>query len=244
MKYAIVIGGSGSIGASIVRALGEAGYRTTVLDKQPLPIALEALAGCIEVDLRDPQASWAAVDAACREFEGLDVLVYCAGVLGPTCPFEAAPLEELYDVVSVNLSGAVACVHAAVPYLKQRGGGSIVFVASIAGELGSYAAPVYGATKAGLVGLAKGLAKQLGRYKIRVNCVSPGSVSGTQLLVSARGFPLTRTESLAIAARLPLAQLTSAEDVAQGVLYLCGPGARSITGINLVIDAGESLRMD
>ncbi len=93
MKYAIVIGGSGSIGASIVRALGKQGTGRRSLDKQPLPIALEALAGYIEVDLRDPQLSRAAVDAACREFEGLDVLVYCAGVLGPTCPFEAAPLR-------------------------------------------------------------------------------------------------------------------------------------------------------
>jgi 2-keto-3-deoxy-L-fuconate dehydrogenase len=243
MKHAIVTGGSGSIGVCIVRALGEAGYRTTILDKQPPPTGLEAFARYIEVDLRDFQLSRTAVDAACREFGGLDVLVYCAGVLGPTCPFEAAPLEELYEVISVNLSGAVACVHAAVPYMKRRGG-SIVFVASIAGELGSCAAPVYGATKAGLIGLAKGLAKQLGRYKIRVNCVSPGSVSGTQLLLRARGVPLTRTESLAIAARLPLAQLTSAEDVAQGVFYLCSPAARSITGITLVIDAGESLRMD
>ncbi len=92
-------------------------------------------------------------------------------------------------MISVNLSGAVACVHAAVPYMKQRGGGSIVFVASIAGELGSYAAPVCGATKAGLVGLAKGLAKQLGRYKIRVNCVSPGSVEWHPAARQSQGIP-------------------------------------------------------
>ncbi|RIH84093.1 Dihydroanticapsin 7-dehydrogenase [Calidithermus terrae] len=244
MKGAIVTGGSGSIGAAVVRALASAAYRVHVLDKQPLPAALESLAGITAVDLRDPAACQAAVESACRELGSLETLVYCAGVLGPTCPLEAAPLEELYEVVAVNLAGAVACVHAAVPHLKASGGGSVVFVASISAEVGSSAAPVYGAAKAGLVGLAKGLARQLGRHRIRVNCVSPGSVASTRLLTNARGYPLTRAESLAISARLPLARLTSAEEVAQGVLYLCGPGGCSITGTNLVIDAGESLCTD
>lgn len=244
MKHAIVTGGSGSLGSGIVQALAGAGYRVRILDRQSVPAALEEHASYTAVDLRDPLASRAAVEAACREGGELDVLVCCAGVQGPTCGIEAAPIDELYEVISINLFAAVTCVHAAVPYMKARGCGSIVFIASISGELGSHAAPVYGATKAGLVGLARGLAKQLGRYRIRVNCVSPGSVSATRLLANARGFRLTRTESLAIAARLPLAQLTSIEEIAQGVLYLCGPGGRSITGANLVIDAGESLRMD
>jgi NAD(P)-dependent dehydrogenase (short-subunit alcohol dehydrogenase family) len=241
---AIVTGGSGSIGAVVVRALAGTAYWVHVLDKHPLPADLGSLAGLTAVDLRDPAACWAAVDAACRKLGSMEVLVYCAGVLGPTCEIEAAPLEELYEVIAVNLTGAVACVHSVVPHLKAHGGGSIVFVASISAELGSNAAPVYGAAKAGLVGLAKGLARQLGRHRIRVNCISPGSVAGTRLLANNRGYPLTRAESLTITARLPLARLTSAEDVAQGVLYLCGPGGSSITGTNLVIDAGESLRTD
>lgn len=247
---AVVTGGSGSIGQVIVEALALAGSRVTVLDA----IAPEATAPSSAtyadrvhhrcVNVADPAEVETVMRSIIKHFQKIDILVHCAGVLGPIGPLESASWPALEEAIAVNLHGAVLCSRGVLPYMKQQGHGCIVFIASIAALIGSAPAPVYAAAKAGLVGLARGLAGQVGRHRIRVNCVSPGSVAGTKLMVKARGHPPTAVEVAGLLAQLPLAETVRAQDVADAVLFLCGEQSHAITGANLIVDAGETLRFE
>ncbi len=248
-RVAVVTGGSGSIGRGVADALMGAGSRVVILDNSS-----HALSGCTpqgdrgpftyEVDVSDPNQVKGAMARAAGALGGIDVLVHCAGILGPSGPLEDMLPAALEDVVRSNLQGGIASSAAVLPHMKARGGGSIVLLSSIVAHTGSSPSPVYSAAKAGLIGFARGLAKQVGRHQIRVNCVSPGSVSDSRLLHNARGYGLTSSEAIGLLAKLPLAQMVRVQDIATAVLFLCSDQASRITGIDLIVEAGESLRAD
>ncbi|HZS94424.1 MAG TPA: SDR family oxidoreductase [Chloroflexota bacterium] len=240
----VITGGCGTIGEVICERFLVAGSRVAILDRRcdpSLPLSLPGQLLVQEVDITDPGAVGAAIGAVREAFLRIDVLVHCAGILGPAAPLEDVAWPTLEDVLAVNLGGAVLCSRAVLPIMKQQGQGCIVFVSSIVADIGSAANPVYAAAKAGLGGLARSLAKQVGRRQIRVNCVSPGSVQATELLKNARGFGLTMSETLGLLAKVPLAQLVQAQDVAEAIVFLCSERARFITGTTMTVDAGESL---
>ena len=243
-RVAIVTGGSGRIGSSVLTRLAADGYRCVNLDCHEAPPAAGQSQGIAQelVDVRDVAGVAAAVERTHERFGRIDALVHCAGVLGPQEHLEACDWARLHDVLAVNLEAGVVLSRAVLPGMRSRGSGVIVFIASIVAAKGSASSPVYSAAKAGLIGFARGLAKQVGRHQIRVTCVCPGSVANSTFGAST-GLPDPRA-ALALRGRIPMGRQIDAADISYVVSFLCGDEAALVTGTEIVIDAGESLRMD
>jgi 3-oxoacyl-[acyl-carrier protein] reductase len=171
--------------------------------------------------------------AQCNErWGGLDVLVNNAGLNRPGGMFDID--EASWDaVVAVNLKGAWLCSLACVPLMEERGAGAIVSIGSVAGA-GSGGSPVYAATKAGLVGFTKTIARELGPRGIRVNLVAPGT---TRTEWVQRNMPEASLE--ASAQHNPLRRIGEPEDVAAAVAWLASNDARHVTGQVISVSGGE-----
>jgi NAD(P)-dependent dehydrogenase (short-subunit alcohol dehydrogenase family) len=123
--------------------------------------------------------------------------------------------------------------------MKKQGAGVIINISSIGALRGAPYYPVYSATKAALIGLTKSLAQQLGPHRIRVNCICPGSIGGTQLLIRSRGYGLSYEERLNLLKRIPLRRSGRPEEIASLVLFLASEDAAFLNGAVIVIDGGE-----
>jgi 3-oxoacyl-[acyl-carrier protein] reductase len=216
-RAAIVTGGSRGIGFAIARALADAGASVAITGRDPsaLEAARTQLGGqalALKADVQhEPQAAKAVADAASR-FGGLDILVNNAGV-GLFAPVADMTAAEWRQVLDTNLSGVFYCCHAAIPQLRQRGGGWIVNISSLAGKNGFPNGAAYCASKAGLNEFSEALMQEVRHDNIRVAYVMPGSV--------ATGFG-GRGDSGRADWKL------SPDDVAQTVLDLLTHPARSL----------------
>jgi NAD(P)-dependent dehydrogenase (short-subunit alcohol dehydrogenase family) len=221
-KTAVVTGGASGIGAAAVELLRRYGARTVSLD----------LADGSDV------TDEAAVQRALEKAGGLDILVNNAGRAARK-PATELSLEEWNDVVGLNLTATFLCSRLAHPYMKQRGGGAIVNLASIMGFSGGiFPNASYQASKGGVVNLTRALALEWAADNIRVNAVAPTFVR-TQLTVPI----FSNAEVLkTVMSHTPLGRLPEVEDIAAAILYLCSPAARCITGITLPVDSGYLAR--
>ena len=221
-KIAIVTGGAKGIGAATAKAFEQAGARVHVLD-----IAQG-------VDVTDE----AAVRNAYERIGGFDILVNNAG----TAVRKAATEIESADwdkVLGLNLKAVFLCSRLAHPYMKRRGGGAIVNLASIMGLSGGiYPNASYQASKGGVVNLTRALALEWAADNIRVNAVAPTYVS-TDLTVPIFSNPeMVKT----VMAHTPLGRLPDTDDIAAAILFLASDAARCITGVTLPIDSGYLAR--
>jgi 3-oxoacyl-[acyl-carrier protein] reductase len=224
-KVAVVTGGSGGIGRSILEALAEAGATAVNLDVQGADVFC---------DLRDDASVEQAVREVMARHERIDIAVHSAGLSRDGVVWKLS-VEEWDLVHQVNLRGAFLLLRHAVPALRAGGGGRIVLIGSINGSRGKFGTAAYAASKAGLLGLAKSVSRETGRLGITVNVIEPGWVS-TPL---TDAYPEAVREQ-AIAETL-LGELVEPADVAATVVFLCGPGARHMTGQILRVDAGQYL---
>lgn len=221
-KTAVVTGGASGIGAATVALLKECGASVTVLDIAD---------GC---DVSDERA-------VLRRFDQLgafDILVNSAGraVRKPATELSS---EEWDQVLDLNLKATFFCSRAALPYLKKRGGGSIVNLASIMGFSGGiFPNASYQASKGGVVNLTRALALEWAADNIRVNAVAPTFVR-TQLTVPIFSNPDVLK---AVMRHTPLNRLPEPEEIAAAIVYLCSPAAHCITGITLPVDSGYLAR--
>jgi NAD(P)-dependent dehydrogenase (short-subunit alcohol dehydrogenase family) len=228
-RAALVVGGASGIGRSCADALAADGWTTVVADLKPDPADPRQLA----LDVRDPAAALAAIEAVAAEHGGLGTVVYAAGTARVTPILEIEPREwEL--VVGVNLSGAFNVLRAAAPHL---GGGSFTAISSI-----DSAAPVAGlahycATKAGLEALVRSAALELGPAGIRCNAVLPGLVR-TPLMEPMLARPGVEDAFLA---QTPLRGIAAGAEVADVVAFLASEGARWVTGASIPVDGGMAL---
>jgi acetoacetyl-CoA reductase/3-oxoacyl-[acyl-carrier protein] reductase len=230
---ALVSGGAGGIGRATVAALSAADHIVAVADiteGDPPPGAVELFTS----DLSDPAACASAVAAAAEAFDGLDVLVHAAGITRDGVSWKMED-EAWRSVLAVNLDSAFYLSRAAIPVMRQGNGGSIVFVSSINGERGKFGQANYAASKAGLHGLAKSLAREVGRFGIRVNVVAPGMIR-TAMTISL-------PEEIQEAARqdTSLGRIGEPEDVADVIAFLASDGARHMTGQVIRVDGGQYL---
>lgn len=228
-RHALITGGLGSIGQSLVQSFLVSGVKVTVLDRP----AGAAPAGCgwIGVDLKDLVATHAQVVAA----GPFDILVNNAAII-VNKPFEAFTLEEYEEQIRVNSSAAFALARACAPAMKEKGWGRIINLTTLAmnGQWDGFVP--YAASKSALLGLTKGLARELGPYGITVNAIAPGAViSDAENRVFADQLEQYNKMTLD---RQCLKSRIQPQDVANLAIFLASDAARMITAQNICIDGG------
>lgn len=229
-KVAVVTGGSGAIGRAIARTLVHAGATAISLDLSD--------AGTLpwkKCDVRDDACVAATVADVAREHGSIDIAVHAAGVSRDAVVWKL-PLDDWDFVQNVNLRGAFSLIRHVIPVMRaNKRGGRIVLIGSINGSRGKFGTAAYSASKAGLLGLGKTVAREAGKSGILVNVVEPGWVR----------TPLTEKvpqpiRDAALAESL-VGSFLDPEDVASAVLFLCGAGGAKITGQILRVDGGQFL---
>jgi len=239
-KVAIVTGGSRGIGLAISRAFAEAGAKVAVVARNAegaehaaaaLPGGGHGGFGCDVGDSAQVQAVVARVEA---EVGPVDILVNNAGITRDNILIRMKD-EEFDEVIATNLKGAFNLTRAVSRGMMKRREGSILNITSVVGLMGNAGQANYAASKAGLVGLTKSVARELASRGIRCNAIAPGFIR-TDMTGS-----LTEAQVDALKQHIPLGALGEAEDVAGVARFLVGPAARYITGQVLAVDGGMAM---
>lgn len=246
-KVAFVTGGGQGIGRVTALLFAREGAKVGLLDKdgdKAKAVADEIKKGggsavAVACDISNKADVVGAVAEAKKAFGALHILVNNAGVT-LTRPFVDTSPDDIDFLVNVNLKGTIFASQAAIPFMREAGGGSIVHDASNAGLVGRPWQPVYGATKAGIISLTKSMALTLAKDNIRVNSICPGSIDTPMLrtaLASSGNFDENwrKTEMV-----IPLGKIGQAEDIAFATLFLASDEARYITGAVLPVDGGRT----
>ena len=246
-KTALVTGGARGIGEAIVTTLAAEGAAIAVcdLDLDGARAVAETVAStpgvattAAQMDVSQRASVAAAVEAVEAALGGIDILVNNAGI-DIVKPFVESTEEEWDKVIGVNLRGPIHTCHVVLPGMIERDrGGAIVNLASDAGRVGSTGEAVYSATKGGVIALTKTLAREVVRYGIRVNCVSPGPTDTALLGQIGDGNPKL-VESLKRA--IPMRRVAQPDDIAPVVVFLATDDAGYITGQTLSVSGGLSM---
>jgi NAD(P)-dependent dehydrogenase (short-subunit alcohol dehydrogenase family) len=230
-KVALVTGGAQGIGRAIAGGLATEGAQVVVADLNPPE-------GGLRADVSSEEDVARMVDETLARHGRLDILVNNAGLYAslPMRPFEQIPLEEWRRVMDVNVASMFLTCRAAVPAMREQGGGRIVNISSGTPFRGVPFLLHYVTSKGAIVAFTRALAKELGRDSILVNCVAPGFTMSD----GVRSHPevIERLRDVSIAART-LQRDQVPKDVVGAVVFLCGPGAEFITGQTIVIDGGQ-----
>jgi 3-oxoacyl-[acyl-carrier protein] reductase len=245
-QTALVTGAAGGIGCAVALTLARAGANIAI-NHFETPGAAEALADDIRrlgrralvvaADVGDESAVAGMFRAIDEAFGRLDILIANAGITRPLDIFDTS-LADWNEVLRTNLTGTFLTAKEAMIRMREAGQGAIIIMGSVVGHQGALKGHVaYGATKAGLHGMAKTLARTGAPLGIRVNAVAPGIVD-TDLLINTHGA----AGIVELKARVPLGELASVEDVAEAALYLVGPAGRHITGTVLDVNGGMLMR--
>lgn len=238
-KCALVTGGAKGIGRAICISLAKKGYNIAInynssfeaakSFKEELSAITSAEIFC--ADVSDSNAVREMFKQVSDTFGGVDVLVNNAGIAQQAL-FTDVSDDMWQRMIGVNLSGAFYCSREALPYMINKKSGVIVNVASMWGEVGASMETHYSASKAGLIGLTKALAKEVGLSGVRVNAVSPGVIS-TDMMSS-----FTQEDIAALKDDTPLNCIGTPEDVANTVAFLVGDEAKFITGQVISVNGG------
>jgi 3-oxoacyl-[acyl-carrier protein] reductase len=237
-QVALVTGASRGIGAAIALELARQGYQvigTATSDDgaSKISAALSAFAGCrgAKLDVNDVAAGEALIDTIVKEQGGLQVLVNNAGITRDTLAMRLKD-EDWDAVLDTNLKAVFRMSRAAIrPMMKQRYG-RIISITSVVGASGNAGQANYAAAKAGVAGMTRALARELGSRKITVNCVAPGFIE-TDMTGS-----LPEAQQQALLSQIPLGHLGKPADVAYAVSFLASPRAGYLTGQELHVNGG------
>lgn len=253
-QVAVVTGAAKGLGAAITEALACDGAHLVLAARDRR--ALEEHAArldreypereslVIPCDVTDEVEVEAVMQAAVESFGGLDILVNAAGVIGPIeTPAHEVGLEDFRFVLEVNLIGTFLACKAAIPHLIARGGGRIVSLAGTSGLRGYRNRVAYSSSKWAVRGLTRTLALELGAHEITVNTVCPNVTHGDRMakIVREKARRLEKTPEgvyADFASQTALGRFIEDVDVAHAVRFLVSPGARNVTGKDIVVDAG------
>ena len=240
-KVALVTGASSGIGRATALLLAAQGAalvltarRRELLDQVGGEIRSAGGRACVSAgDVARPETHRQAVQAAQREFGGLDIAVNNAGTIGPVKPLAEVALDEWECTLSVNLTAAFLGARHQIPAMLERGGGALVFVSSFVGtSVGLPGMAAYGTSKAALMGLVKGITADYGAQGIRANALLPGGVD-TEMAGNQ--------EQKDWAAKLhAMKRIARADEIASAALFLASPMASFVTGSALYADGGNS----
>ncbi|MDA8126930.1 MAG: SDR family oxidoreductase [Deltaproteobacteria bacterium] len=244
-KVALITGGAQGLGRACATAMANEGCRVVIADidmakaeeavQQIHAAGSEAIA--VKTDVSDPEQAIRLAGAAMDRFGKIDILFNNAALVSrgaiSRVPFYELSLAEWNRVIAVNLTGSFLCCRAVFPYMRAQGGGKIINVAS-----GQFFQPVatyahYIASKGGIVGLTRALAKEMGEFHINVNCVVPGGLIAEQ--VASEEELRSRQNA---ASRRAIKRIENADDVVGTIMFLASGDSDFITGQTLVIDGG------
>lgn len=233
-QVAWVTGASRGIGLAVARAFAARGAKVVGLDIDISPALRECAASVVALDVANSGAVCAAAAALVKQGLAPEVLVNNAGITRDSVIWKMS--EADWDsVLNVNLKGAFNLTREALPLMREKKQGAIVCVSSINGLRGKFGQANYAASKAGLIGFAKSVAREAGRFGVRVNVVAPGMV---ETEMAQKVPPEVRQKALDESL---LGRLAAPEDISNAVLFLCSEAARHITGQVLQVDGGQYL---
>lgn len=240
-KTVLITGASRGIGAGTAQVFGENGWNValhyhTRRDKAEEAARVLELCGVqvelVQGDVSDPEQARMIVEQTLARFGRLDSLVCNAGVALPQQLLTDTTTQQWRDLMSVDLDGIFYVVRAAVPKMVQQKSGSIVTVSSMWGVTGGSCEVAYSAAKAGVIGLTRSLAKELGPSNIRVNCVAPG------VIATEMNDHLSPEDMAVLGEETPLGRIGTPREVGQAICFLAGDQAAFITGQVLCVDGG------
>jgi NAD(P)-dependent dehydrogenase (short-subunit alcohol dehydrogenase family) len=246
-KVALVTGAGSGIGRSTAIALAAAGASVVANDLAAGGLdetmgAIEAAGGRVAPvlgDVRRREDVAVSIEAACSRFGGLDIVVANAAV-SIYEEFELQAEETIDLVLDTDLKGALLCAQLAIPELRRRGGGSIVFLSSVQAHVTLPGCVPYAAAKAGLVAAARALAPEVGRHGIRVNAITPGTIDTPMLQRDLAG--MNRDEADRFLRRVEeanaLGRIGRPEEIAEVVVFLASDASSYVTGTAIVADGG------
>ena len=240
-KVALITGGAGpnGLGFATARQMAAHGARVVILDlarAEPAAAAARLGAGHLGLvaDVTDKAACEAAAAEVVKAFDRIDILVNNAGITQPVKTLEITAAD--YDrILDVNLRGTLQMSQAALPAMRQQKAGSIICISSVSAQRGGgiFGGPHYSAAKAGVLGLARAMAREFGVDGIRVNCITPGLIE-----TDITQGKLTPDRKKEIAETIPLARLGRADDVAGACIFLASDLSAYCTGITLDVNGG------
>ncbi|MFZ5528146.1 MAG: 3-oxoacyl-ACP reductase FabG [Pseudomonadota bacterium] len=237
-QIALVTGASRGIGQAIARTLAQRGFTvigtaTSENGAQGITEALSGFAGSrgVVLNVTDAAASEALIDSIVKEFGGLHVLVNNAGITRDTLAMRMKD-EDFEAVIDTNLKSVFRLSRAVMrPMMKQRQG-RIINITSVVGAAGNPGQANYVASKAGVAGMTRALARELGSRNITVNCVAPGFIDTDMTRA------LSEEQHTALKAQIPLGRLGQPQDIAEAVAFLASPAAAYITGSEIHVNGG------
>jgi NAD(P)-dependent dehydrogenase (short-subunit alcohol dehydrogenase family) len=251
-KLAVITAAASGMGKAGVELFAREGARVVAIDCNEA--ALAALAKemaakgkpieTVAADLTKREQAASSIHAAAAKLGGIDILWAHAGMPGPAGIENIDPAA--YDAsVALNLTSAIVAAGEVIGYMRKRGGGSLVFTASVSGLVGSMFSPIYSSQKFGIVGLTKSLAQTFAPDNVRVNVVCPGLTDtpmGIQFM-SRKGDPAEAAENQKkFLTAIPLGRLVRPEEIAHAALWLASDDASFVTGVELPVDGGFTCR--
>ena len=234
-RVALVTGGNRGIGLAIACRLSRAGHRVAVTYRSEPPADADAHnLTCVRCDVTDPESVTAALAETTETLGAPEILVCNAGVTRDGLVLRMSE-EDFGAVIDANLTGSFRVAKQAVRSMVRGRWGRIVFISSVSGIVGQAGQANYSASKAGLIGLARSLAKEFASRNVTVNVIAPGAV-GTDMLAA-----LNDDQLASITDRVPLGRVGEADEIAAAVEYLASEDASYVTGIVLPVDGGLSM---
>ncbi|MEM8970983.1 MAG: SDR family oxidoreductase [Pseudomonadota bacterium] len=240
-KVAIVTGASSGIGRAVALRLAAEGAKVVINARNKPKLddvckAIQALGGRCSIVVGDtglPETHDELVHVAIRKFKGLDVSINNAGTVGPVKPLAEVCLSDWQETLKTNVTAAFLGARSQIPAMLHRGGGSIVFTSSFVGtSVGLPGMSVYGASKAALMGLVKGIAADYAAQGIRANALLPGGVD-----TDMAGDEKSKDSAAGLHA---MKRIAEPDEIANAVLFLASPMASFVTGSALYADGGNA----
>ena len=235
MKTVLITGGSRGIGADAVRTLAKRGYNVAFTyyksEEKAITLAKESGALALFCDVSKSDDVNNAVEAVKKSFGGVDILINNAGI-GEFALFTDITDEMWHKMIDTNLSSAFYTSRAVLSHMINKKDGVIINISSMWGEVGASCEVHYSVSKAGLIGLTKALAKEVGPSGVRVNCITPGVID------TDMNKNLSKEDLEQLKLDTPLGKIGKTEDIVNTILFLCSDSANFITGQVLGVNGG------